>query len=63
MIRKDLHRCILQHVGYNEKANHASADVDLIKLRNTSIAARYGDVAQSNVEVILSYKTETRYSE
>ena len=55
MIRKDLHRCILQHVGYNEKANHASSDVDLIELRDTSISLGYSDILERDVQVIFGY--------
>ena len=47
------HWCILQHIRYNEETNHATADVDLVELRNATIASSYSDILEGDVQVVL----------
>ena len=50
----DVHRRILQHVGHDEEADHAPADVHLIELGDTSIASRHRDIPERDIQVVLS---------
>ena len=52
------HGSILQHVGHDEEADHASANVDLVELRNTAVAPCHCDISQCNIEVVLSCEIE-----
>ena len=47
-----IHRCILQHVGHNEEADHAPPDVDLIELRYASVTTCDSNVPQCDVQVV-----------
>ena len=49
----DVHWRILQHVGHDEEADHAPADVHLIELGDTSIASRHCNVPERDVQVVL----------
>ena len=51
----NVHGRVLQHVWYNEEANHTATNVHLIKLRHTTVTASYSNVLQRNVQVILGY--------
>lgn len=54
--RRDfVHGRILQHVRNDEEPNHASSDINLVKLRYTSITASNGNILQRDVQVILRY--------
>ena len=48
----DAHRRVLQHVGDDEKADHAPADVDLVELGHAPIASGHGDLFQRDVQVV-----------
>jgi len=48
------HWRVLQHIRHDKETNHASPNVNLIKLGYTSIASRDGDVFQGDVKIILS---------
>jgi len=52
----DLHWGILQHIGDNEKTDHAPSYIDLIELGDTAISASHRDVFQGDVEIILRCK-------
>ena len=49
----DAHGGVLEHVGHDEEADHAAADVDLVQLRNAAVAAGDSDVPERDIEVIL----------
>ena len=48
-----IHGGILQHIGDNEKTDHAPSDVDLIKLGDTAIPSGNRDIFQRDVEIVL----------
>ena len=52
----DLHWGILQHIWDNEKTDHASSNINLIKLGDAAISASHCDILQGNVEIIFRYK-------
>ena len=43
----------MKHIRYDEETDHASPDIDLVKLRYTTISSRYCDILKRYVEVIL----------
>ena len=47
------HRRVLQHVGQDEEADLAAADVDVLKLRRSPVAVRHVDVGELAVHVVL----------
>jgi hypothetical protein len=50
----DAHRRVLQHVGHDEEPNHASTNVNLIELGDTTIALCDRDIPKGDVEVVFS---------
>ena len=44
-----------QHVGDDEVANVRAADVDLFKMRHTTVSSGHSDVLELHVHVVLSY--------
>lgn len=49
---RNSHGRVLQHVGDDEEPNHAPADVHLVQLGYSSIAAGDRDVLEGNIQVI-----------
>lgn len=45
-----------QHVRHNEESHMASPNVDLIKMRDATIAGSNGDVLQLDVHVVFGYR-------
>lgn len=51
-------RFVPQHVGHNEEAHVAAADVHLLQMADAAVARRHGDVFELDVHVVLGWKAE-----